>query len=103
MHEEALLRDLRNKLAELSQGLEGERIRRVTLRLGALSHLTEPALRARWPETTEGTGAEGAELVIVPGSDLSDPSALGVVLASVGLEPTRVDAKAERGPRGSGG
>jgi len=96
MHEEALLRDLRRKLEEIGRDHPGERIRRVTLRVGALSHLTAPALRARWAETTARTPAESSELVVEVGRDPHDPGALGVVLASVALTGPSPGAKEAR-------
>jgi hydrogenase nickel incorporation protein HypA/HybF len=98
MHEEALLRDLRRKLEEIGRDHPTDRIGRVTLRIGALSHLTEPILRTRWAETTSGTAAAGAELLIETSRDQGDPGALGVVLASVALTTHVPGPKVERGP-----
>ena len=86
--------DLRRKIGELAGAHPGERISRVTLAVGAMSHLTEPALRARWEEMIRGTGAEGARLEVRWREDPTDPRAQGVVLESVGLEPAEAPTKA---------
>lgn len=97
MHEEALLKDLHRKLAELAAEHPGERITRVTLSVGALSHLTDHGVRSRWAETVRDTGAEDARLELRQRNDPSDPLALGIVLESIGLEPTPSLAKPVRG------
>lgn len=86
MHEEALFKDLRLKIEELAAGQGSRRIVRVTLWLGALSHLTEGHLREDWPRVVEGTAAERAALDIQVSNDMDDPRASSVVLVSVGVE-----------------
>jgi hydrogenase nickel incorporation protein HypA/HybF len=86
MHEEALLRDLRRKLAELSRKEGGVPIRRVRLWVGALAHTTPDGLRGRWSEVVRGTPAEGAELEIDVSEDPSDPAAQGIRLVEVGVD-----------------
>ncbi len=85
MHEEALMRDLHRKLIEIGRTEGSERFTRVVLWVGALSHVPEETLRARWPEIAEGTPAAAADLEIETSQDLHDPRATGVVLTSVDL------------------
>jgi Zn finger protein HypA/HybF involved in hydrogenase expression len=82
MHEKALYRDLRRRLTEATTLGPAERIVRVNLWVGALSHVTEPGLRAAWPELARGTSAEGSGLEVVVSDDPADPRAQSVVLSS---------------------
>jgi Zn finger protein HypA/HybF involved in hydrogenase expression len=86
MHEEALLRDLRRKLVEIGAAEPGTRITRVRVWVGALSHVHADQLRARWPETVDGTPADGSRLEVDGSNDATDPRASEVVLAEVGVE-----------------
>jgi hydrogenase nickel incorporation protein HypA/HybF len=83
MHEEALLHDLARAVREVTEGSDIRRIVRVRMWVGALSHLTEPVLRERWPGVVAGTAAEGAALDITVSDDLDDPRAQSVVLVAV--------------------
>jgi hypothetical protein len=86
MHEAALLRDLRGKLLEVAAREAPARLARVRIRLGALSHLSEAALRGAWPELVRGTPAEEARLEVLVSDDVHDPLAPSVLLESVGVE-----------------
>lgn len=86
MHEEALFKDLRRKIGEIAATQGVRRIERVTLWVGALSHLTEAHLREDWPRVVEGTAAEHCTLEVKVSNDLNDPRAQSVVLESVGVE-----------------
>ncbi len=86
MHEEALFKDLRRKFGEIAAAQGAKCIVRVTLWVGALSHLTEDHLKEDWARVVEGTAAEGAALEITVSNDLNDPKAQSVVLVSVGVE-----------------
>ena len=83
MHEEALFRDLRQKLEEVALRANVRRIRRIVLRIGALSHVTERTLRSRWDSVMAGTPAEGAWLTIETLTDPNDPRATSIELVSV--------------------
>lgn len=86
MHEQALARDLRRRLAEIARADPDLRIRRVRLWVGALSHLTEPTLRELWPSISDGVCATDAQLEVDLSTDVADPRAQGVVLTSVDVE-----------------
>ena len=105
MHEEALLRDLRRKIRELAELERGEEISRVSLWVGALSHVTEEMLRSRCPTVVEGTPAQRAQLDVEVSEDLDDPRAGGIVLVKVsvrapgGSRPGDAsDPRAQEGP-----
>jgi hydrogenase nickel incorporation protein HypA/HybF len=83
MHEQALLRDLVRAVRETARSQGLRRVTVVRLRVGALSHLTGPALVAGWPDAATGTAAAAARLEIETSSDLEDPRAQGVVLVAI--------------------
>ncbi len=83
MHEEAVMHDLVRKVDEVARANEVRSVRRVHLWVGALSHLTESGLRARWPLAALGTRAEGAELDLELSTDPYDPRAQSVILRSL--------------------
>lgn len=86
MHEEAMLQDLRRKLLEVATREGVTRVARVHLWVGALSHLSEPALRREWPRIVDGTVAQSAGLEVTSSTDTLDPRAQGVVLMSIDVE-----------------
>ncbi len=98
MHEEALLKDIRQKLIEESTRASPAQIARVRLWIGALSHLSEDQLRLQWPTVVDGTPAQSAELDVTTSRDTTNPRAQGLVLMSIDVtEPGRSPART--GPR----
>ncbi len=91
MHEEALLRDLHRKVLEVAAAQAATRVRRISLWVGALAHLTEEQLRARWVETFAGTLAEGAQLDIEHSLDPEDPRADKIVLTKMDIDLRHVE------------
>lgn len=85
MHEEALFRDLRRELDALVRREDADRLARVRIWLGALSHVTEARLRSAWPALVAGGPAEGAALEVEVSADPTDRHAGHVVIRSVGL------------------
>jgi hydrogenase nickel incorporation protein HypA/HybF len=100
VHEETLVADLARKLEELSSDPTVARITSVEIWLGALSHLGEGTLRARWPEVVGATKAAGAVLQVERGTDPTDPRAQAVVLARIQIEDSA--SPGARLPAGSG-
>ena len=97
MHEEALFRDLRRKLEEIAREEHAPEISRVAVWIGALCHVDEAALRARWPETVEGTAARSARLEVTVSRDPNDARAGELVLTHVDIvEPG--PRRAQEGP-----
>jgi hypothetical protein len=97
MHEEALLRDLRHKVDELSNAHGNARIVRARIVLGALAHLDEPRLRELWERAMSGGPGAGARLEVELLADPDDPRAGSVVLRSV----TFADPEGTGDPRGT--
>lgn len=86
MHEEAVLRDLRRKLIEVTHAEGDPPVRRVRVWVGALAHVTPDVLRLRWPDVVTGTPAQTAELAVDVSTDPSDPAALGIRLVEVTVD-----------------
>ena len=98
MHEEALLRDLRQKVDELSRANGGTPIVRARVALGPLSHLDEPRLRQLWARAMAGGAAAGSTLEVELLLAVDDPPAASVVLRSVTFADTPPAAAALAAP-----
>lgn len=85
MHEETLLQDLVRKVGEVERAHPGEKVRRVRIWVGALSHLNGATIRSRWPLAAQGTSLEFAEIEVETSTDVGDPRAQAVRLLSVDL------------------
>lgn len=86
MHERALMQDVMTKIEEIA-GAEGvERVTRVGVRLGALSHFTPSHFCEHFADASLGTIAQGAEVDAVVDEDITDPLARDVVLESLEVE-----------------
>ena len=86
MHEQALMRDLIQKIAAEAKAEGAARVTRIRVRLGALSHLTEEHFREHFEDASRGTVAEGAAVEAKLGIDPTEPHAQGVVLDSIEVE-----------------
>lgn len=101
MHEEALLRDLRRKIDELSVAHPGCPVVRARVVLGPLAHLDEPRLRELWARGMAGGPAAGAQLEVDLLETLDDAGSASIVLRSVTFtEPERPSPAPGRRPRG---
>jgi hydrogenase nickel incorporation protein HypA/HybF len=83
MHEKALMDDLMAKILAVAQAEGGDRVVRIRVHLGALSHFTPAHFREHFDDAARGTLAQGAEIDAELGTDLTAANATGVVLESV--------------------
>ena len=83
MHEKAVMERL---LRAIEDAAEGERVTRVRVRLGALSHFTPGHFREHFADASRGTVAEGAEVEATLSADPTEREAQGVVLQSIDVE-----------------
>ena len=86
MHEKHVTGDIVRKLESIALAEGGQRVTRIRVRLGALSHFTPEHFREHFEAAAAGTLAEGAE---VQAELTTDPTALGaqdVLLETVELE-----------------
>ena len=86
MHERALLRDVLRKIEEVARAGGATRVTRVSVRLGALSHLTPEHFAEHFDDASRGTIAEGAVVDALLDGDISDAHAGDIVLDSVEVE-----------------
>ena len=83
MHELSLLTDLLRKIESIARRERASAVTRVTVRIGALCHLSSSHLREHFARATQGTVAEGAHLNIELLTDVTDPHAQEIVLETV--------------------
>jgi len=86
MHERALMRDVMRKIEEVGRTQGAERITRIEVSLGALSHFTPVHFREHFADASLGTIAEGAEVEAIVDGDPTAAGARDVVLLSVEIE-----------------
>lgn len=86
MHEQALLNDLMRRVLETAAAEKAKRVTGVSVRLGALSHMTPEHFAEHFEQATAGTIAEGAAITSATSDDINDPRAADVVLTSVEVE-----------------
>ena len=79
--------DLMKKIVSVAHENGGVRVVRITVRLGALSHFTPEHFREHFADASRGTLADGAEVDAVLKGDVHAPTADGVVLESIEVEP----------------
>ena len=86
MHELSLMADLMRKLDTIAREHDPASIIAVTIRLGALAHISAQHLREHFVRACQGTSLEGSRLLIEIGTDMSDPQAQDILLDRVEVE-----------------
>jgi hydrogenase nickel incorporation protein HypA/HybF len=80
------MQDVMGKIHAVAGEHEAERVTRISVRLGPLSHFTPEHFREHFLDASRGTVAEGAAVEAVVDTDLDGDHAAGVVLESVEVE-----------------
>ena len=83
MHEAGLIRDLVSKINELAGRESATSVSKVSVWLGALSHISADHFREHFENETGGTIAENAELEIETSEDIDHPQAQDILLRSI--------------------
>ena len=83
MHEASLMKDLMGKIEGVARQQKASRVLGISVRLGALSHMSADHFREHFEVASHGTVAEGARLNIEVLTDLNDPHAQEILLDSV--------------------
>ncbi|MCB1123831.1 MAG: hydrogenase maturation nickel metallochaperone HypA [Verrucomicrobiae bacterium] len=86
MHEHSLLNNLMHKIEQVVHEQHAERATKVTIRLGAFSHISPGHFREHFDQAKPGTVADGAELEVYASDDESDPFAQEMILESLEVE-----------------
>lgn len=86
MHEASLINDLIGKVETLAAAERAQRVTKVSIWLGALSHMSAPHFREHFAQASTGTVAEGAALDVEVSADLGDPNAQDLLLKRIEIE-----------------
>ena len=86
MHEHALMTDLVGQIVRTAAGEGARRVTAISVRLGALSHMTADHFAEHFGQAAAGTVAEGAAVRATTSSDIDDPHAADVVLTDIEVE-----------------
>ena len=83
MHELSLIADLMQKVESIAAGAKATKVLAVTVKLGALAHISPEHFRDHFARAARGTIAEDAQLFVELSKDVQDPQAQEIVLESV--------------------
>ncbi len=83
MHEFSLINDLMRKIAAIATEQKAEKVTSVTVRLGALAHISADHFREHFVHAARNTVADGAQLKVLTSTDEADPRAQDILLESV--------------------
>jgi len=86
MHEASLMRDLMKKIDNLASEQQANRVTRVDIWLGALSHMSAEHFREHFAQSSANTIAVDAELDIEVSEDIDDPNAQSLVLKRIEVD-----------------
>lgn len=83
MHELSLIKDLIRKISTIAHEQHASKVLSVTVKLGALSHISPDHFREHFNHATRGTVAEEARLNINIVNNMNDPTAQEVLLENI--------------------
>jgi hydrogenase nickel incorporation protein HypA/HybF len=86
MHEASLMANLMRRIDEIAKAECARRIVGVSVRLGALSHISAEHFAEHFKRAAAGTVADGACLDVIVSDDLGHANAQDLVLESVAVE-----------------
>ena len=83
MHEFSLIKDLIRKISTIAREQHASKVIGVTVKLGALSHISPDHFREQFIHASHGTIAEGARLNIEFMTDITDPQSQDVLIQNI--------------------
>jgi hydrogenase nickel incorporation protein HypA/HybF len=86
VHEASLVRNVVAEIDSVAREHSAARVDIVRIEIGADSHVTSDALRARFEVFAQGTLAHDAELEITEASDSAVPDAFDIRIVSIVVE-----------------
>lgn len=86
MHEASLMRGLMRQIGEIAAAEDAKRVTRISVWLGALSHMSAAHFEEHYREAAAGTLAEGAALDVTVSDDEEHERAQDILLYSVEIE-----------------
>jgi len=83
MHELSLIKDLIRKITTIAREQHASKVIGVTVKLGALSHISPDHFREHFIHASQGTIVEGAQLNIEFMTDVTDPQSQEVLIENI--------------------
>ena len=83
MHEFSLIKDLIHKITTIAHEQHASKVLSVTVKLGALSHISPEHFREHFIHASHGTISEGARLNIEFMTDVTDPQSQDVLIQNI--------------------
>ena len=83
MHEKSLMDNLMAKILQLAKKENALQVTKVSVKLGALSHMSKEHFIEHFDIAAKGTIAESAEIEAEESLDIHDPNATQVILKSI--------------------
>jgi len=85
MHEKSLIDHLIKKIISLAEEKKASKVIKVSVKLGALSHMSAEHFKEHFDIAARGTIAEHAEIEAEESQDIYDPHAQVVILKSIDI------------------
>ena len=83
MHEFSLIKDLIHKITTIAHEQQASKVLSVTIKLGALSHISPDHFREHFVHASRGTISEGSQLNIEFMTDVTDPQSQEVLIKNI--------------------
>jgi hydrogenase nickel incorporation protein HypA/HybF len=83
MHEQSLMNNLMNKILSLAEKEKATQVTKVSVKLGALSHMSPEHFIEHFNISAKGTIAENATIDTEEDQDINDPNAQSILLKSI--------------------
>lgn len=83
MHEKHVIDDVVKKIEDLAREQNATKVVKISVKLGALSHMSAEHFKEHFDMATVGSIAQDAEIEAEESQDIHDPHATGVVLKSI--------------------
>ncbi len=83
MHEQSVMNHLMNKILMLAEKEKATQVTKVSVKLGALSHMSCEHFKEHFDIAAKGTIAENAQIDAEESNDIHDPDAQAVLLKSI--------------------
>ena len=83
MHELSLIKDLIRKITTIAREQHASKVLSVTVKLGALSHISPEHFREHFIHASQGTISEGAQLNIEDQTDITNPQSQEVLIKNI--------------------
>lgn len=83
MHEQSLMNNLIKKILSLAEKEKAIQVTKVSVKLGALSHMSPEHFKEHFDISSKGTIAENAAIDAEVDEDINDPNAQTILLKSI--------------------